>query len=110
MGTLDDHIAQSLRDSERSGELRSAPSYGKPMVHADGWDETPQEFRLPFKILKDAGVVPAEVELMKQVAALKRALAASADREQQLMLQQRISELQQALALRLEKLRASGRL
>ena len=29
MATLDDHIAQSLRESQRSGELESAPSWGQ---------------------------------------------------------------------------------
>ena len=52
-----DHLAQALR----TGELRSAPSFGKPMPEAEGWHETPSEFRLPFKILKNAGVVPPEV-------------------------------------------------
>jgi hypothetical protein len=110
MATLDEHIAQHLRNSERSGELRAAPSYGKPMEQADGWDETPPEFRLPFKILKDAGVVPAEVELMQQLGRLRQALAGETDAEQQRLLQQRISELQQTIALRLEKLRATGSL
>lgn len=109
MGTLDDHIAQSLRESERNGELRAAPSYGKPLVHADGFDETPDELRMPFKILKDAGVVPAEVELMQQVAALKAVLADTDDPVSKQALQQRISELQQSIALRLERMRASGR-
>ena len=31
MATLDEHIAQSLRESQRSGELQSAPSWGKPL-------------------------------------------------------------------------------
>jgi len=54
--TLDEQIADQLRDSERSGELRSAPSWGKPLPR------------------------------------------------------QRINELQQVIALRLEKLRISGSL
>ena len=110
MPTLDDHIAQSLRNSERSGELRSAPSYGKPLAPTEGWDETPAEFRLPFKILKDAGIVPPEVEAMREVAALKRELQACTDPGAQQALRQRISDKQQALALRLEGLRATGRL
>jgi len=108
MGTLDDHIAQSLRESERNGELRSAPSFGKPLAQVDGFDETPEELRQPFKILKDAGVVPAEVELMKQLAALKQVLADTDDEVTRQALQQRISELQQALSLRLEQMRRSG--
>jgi hypothetical protein len=110
MPTLDDHIAQSLRDSERSGELRSAPSYGKPLAPIDGWDETPAEFRLPFKILKEAGIVPPEVEAMRELAALKRDLESCTDADARHALRQRISDKQQAIALRLEGLRASGRL
>ena len=110
MATLDDHIAAMLRESERNGELRAAPSFGKPMPQPEGWDETPPEFRLPFKILKDAGVVPPEVELMQQLGRLRQDLAACAEGSpQQRSLQQRVSELQQLIALRLERLRATGR-
>jgi hypothetical protein len=110
MPTLDDHIAQSLRDSERSGELRAAPSYGKPLAPDAGWDETPEELRLPFKILKEAGIVPPEVEAMREVAALKRELQACTAADAQRALRQRISDKQQAIALRLERLRTTRRL
>ena len=96
MGTLDDHIAAMLRESERNGELRAAPSFGKPMPQNAGWDETPEEFRLPFKILKDAGVVPPEVELMQQLGRLREELAGCAEGSpEQRALQQRASELHQ---------------
>ena len=72
---LDDHIGRALRASEASGELRAAPSWGKPLACGDGYDETPPELRLGYKILKDAGYVPAEVEMFKQVAALREQLA-----------------------------------
>jgi hypothetical protein len=57
-----------------------------------------------MKILHDAGVVPPEVELMQQLAALRRDAAAAADLEQARMLQQRASELEQLIKLRLERL------
>ncbi len=44
--TLDEQIAQSLRDSQRSGELQAAPSWGKPLALDDGFDETPLELRM----------------------------------------------------------------
>jgi len=108
--TLDEQIADQLRDSERSGELRNAPSWGRPLPLDDGYDETPPELRMPFKILKDAGVVPHEVEMFRELSALKRALHETVSAEEARMLRQRISELQQAIALRLEKLRISGSL
>lgn len=110
---LEDHIGRSLAQSEQTGELRSARSYGKPLDLGDGYDETPAELRMGFKMLKDAGVVPAEVELMRDIEALRLQLArveATLDAAQAQALRQRLSEKQQQLSLRLEKLRISGSL
>jgi hypothetical protein len=106
----DDQIGRALRDSEARGELRAAPSWGRPMAVAEGWAQTPDEFRLPFKILKDAGVLPPEVETMRTISALQRELDATADPAAQRALQQRIAEKRQHLALRLEKRRRTGSL
>jgi hypothetical protein len=110
MPTIDEQIAQSLRESLRNGELKSAPSWGKPLDLADGYAQTPDELRMGFKALKDAGFVPPEVETMQQIAALREQLASAPAAADADALRQRISELQQHLALRLEKLRGSGSL
>lgn len=106
----DDAIAEHLAASMRSGELQSAESYGKPLLEAEGWAETPLEFRLPFKVLKNAGVPPPELELFKTRAALREQLDAALDDEARHSLRQRLSELEQLIALRLEGMRASGKL
>lgn len=106
----DEAIAQHLDEALRSGELSNAPSFGKPMPEAEGWHETPPEFRLPFKILKNAGVVPPEVELFHRRAELRRALEESASETEREALRQRLVDLEQVIALRLESLRSSGRL
>jgi len=108
--TQDDVIAEHLAQALRSGELASAPSFGKPMPEAEGWHETPAEFRLPFKILKNAGVVPPEIELFHKRARLYAELAACACDATRAVLQRRSSELEQAIALRLEGMRSSGKL
>ncbi len=110
MPTFDEQIAQSLRESLRNGELKSAPSWGKPLDLADGYAQTPDELRMAFKALKAAGFVPPEVETMQHIAALREQLATEADAADADALRRRISELQQHLALRLEKLRVSGSL
>jgi len=106
----EDQIGQMLRESEASGELRRAPSYGKPMAATEGYRETPDELRMGMKILKDAGVVPPEVELMQRIAALQAEADACTDGEAALALRRRVADLRQALALRLEGLRRSGTL
>jgi hypothetical protein len=109
LGRLEDQIGEHLRDAQRSGELRRAPSYGKPLAFGDGYDETPAELRMGMKILKDAGVLPPEVELMQQAAALDVQIAACSDAAACRALRQRASELRQAIALRLEALARSAR-
>lgn len=110
MPTIDEQIAQSLRDAQRSGELQSAASWGKPLDLDDGYAQTPEELRMAFKALKDAGFVPPEVETMKQIAALREVIDTEPDPAKADAMRQRVSELQQHLALRLEKLRNSGSL
>ena len=108
--TIDEQIAQSLRDSQRSGELQSAKGYGQPLDFGDGYEQTPPELRMAFKALKDAGFVPPEVEAMRQIAALRAQLESTGDAAEADTLRRRISELQQHVALRLEKLRVTGSL
>ncbi len=110
MATLDDEIARHLQTAAESGELSSAEGYGKPLTHNAGWDETPEALRMPFKILKDAGVVPHEVEMFQERARLRTALEAASTPQERQEVQQRLSDLEQKLALRLESLRINASL
>jgi hypothetical protein len=57
-----------------------------------------------MKILHDAGVVPPEVELMHQLAALRHEAVAAADPDQARELARKASDLEQLIKLRLERL------
>ena len=108
---LEDDIGRALDDSLRSGELARAPSWGRPLDLDDAFARTPVELRMPFKVLRDAGVLPPEVELMQRIAALQAEHdAAPADDAAGPARLQRLAEWRQMLALRLERLRGSGRL
>ena len=91
-------------------ELQAAKDWGKPLDFGDGYDQTPAELRMPFKVLKDAGGVPHEVELLRRVAALREQLEAAPDAPHAPALRRQLMELQQAIALRLEHLRLTGSL
>ena len=105
---LEDDIGRSLAESARSGELQAAPSYGKPLNFGDGYDETPAELRMGMKVLKDAGVVPPEVELMQRIATLDKRAAAESSPEVAASLRQEAADLRLALQMRLERFRNSG--
>lgn len=110
MPTFDEEIAAWLARAAAAGELEKAPGYGRPQREAEGWDETPAALRMPFKILKDAGIVPREVEMMRERALLRDALAACTDAAERETLQRRLVEMEQAIALRLEALRINPQL
>ena len=110
MPTQDEEIARHLREALASGELASTEGFGKPLPEAAGWDATPEPLRMPFKILKNAGVVPAEVALFHARAALAASIRECSDAAEQKALRQRLSELEQKIALRLEAMRVDGSL
>ena len=105
MRNMDEEIAKRLAEADAAGELSQAASYGKPLADMEGWHETPEALRMPFKILKDAGVVPREVEMFRERAELAKQVQECTDPEEQRVLRQKLSELEQAIALRLEALR-----
>ncbi|MDE1950390.1 MAG: DUF1992 domain-containing protein [Burkholderiales bacterium] len=108
--TLEEKIAAALAEAQANGELRSAPSWGRPLHFGDGYDETPDAFKMPFKILKDAGYAPPEVDLMREIARLQQELEGLPDDETTQARRRRLSEMRQHLALRLEGLRRSASL
>lgn len=107
MNTFEEHIAQRLHEAQQSGELARAKSWGKPLDFGDGYFETPEDLRLGYKILKDAGYRPVEVEMFRQVAALREQLAGAADEAEAAALRARIVEFGQRIAVRLENLRGA---
>ena len=101
--SLDERIADALRESHERGELQRAKGWGKPLDFGDGYDETPADLRMGYKILKDAGAYPVEVEILREVRALEERLAkldpASDDAA---ALRGKISDLRTDVALRIE--------
>lgn len=102
---VDDEIARQLADAERRGELRSAQGFGRPLAEDAGWQQTPDEVRMPFKMLKSAGIVPHEVELLRSRAVLRARLAAATTADETRQAQAALAELELTLALRMESMR-----
>jgi hypothetical protein len=111
MPTLDEQIARALEDSRKSGELESAKSWGKSQTEDRAFNETPDEFRLPFKMLKDAGHVPPEVEMLREIAALMEELNTLSPGDPRYDHKKtRLADLRLKTAIRLEAMRCSGRI
>lgn len=106
MAGVDDIIRQWVEKIERSGELRGGPSWGKPFEFSDGYLDTPDELRMTYKILRNAGYVPAEVEMLARLAALREQLGApELAAGEARALSQEVAELEQRIAILLDKFR-----
>lgn len=102
---VEDHIGRHLADSEKSGALRATASFGKPLDFGDGYFETPEDLRMGYKILKDGGYVPPEVELMQAIKELRCRLDAEPDAANANTERLRLADMRQKLAMQLERLR-----
>lgn len=101
--SLDERIAEALREAHERGELQRAQGWGKPLDFGDGYDETPAELRMGYKILKDAGGAPVEVEMLREVKALEQRLAQlDAQSDEAAALRHKILEIRTVVSLRIE--------
>jgi hypothetical protein len=85
-------VEQKIREAMEAGEFDDLPGRGKPL-DLSAYFATPEEVRVSYSILKNAGVVPAEVELLGEIAKLKASLEGCADEERRKEIAQRIDEL-----------------
>ena len=96
-------IAQNLiQEAIERGEFDNLSNKGQPL-NLDEYFATPEEFRLGHSVLKNAKVVPAEIELLGEVGRLNEKIAACEDKAEKQQLKQRRAELQLQLRLLLER-------
>jgi hypothetical protein len=68
---LDFIAEQRLAEAVSKGELEDLPGAGQPLDLEED-KLVPQELRLAYRILKNAGCVPAEVEKLKLAKGAKK--------------------------------------
>jgi hypothetical protein len=68
---LDFLAEQRIAEAVSRGELEGLPGAGRPL-ELDDDTLIPEELRLAYRILKNAGFVPPEVEMLNEIADLER--------------------------------------
>ncbi len=84
------------------GEFDNNPLAGKPLP-PDGLDNVSPELRMSLKILKNAGVIPEELELYKEISSIEALLAACVQDEEKVSLRVRLNEKQLRYNMMMEK-------
>ena len=78
MSAWDAIVEARIAEAQRAGAFDNLPGQGQPLDLADD-RLVPEDIRMAYRILKNAGFVPAEVEARKEAADLRRLIAATAD-------------------------------
>lgn len=91
MSSLNSFIEQLIKEAINRGEFDNLPGKGQP-VDLTEYFNTPESLRAGYKMLKDAGFVPEEIELKKEIEALKEKFRASQDDQIKARLHKAIEE------------------
>jgi hypothetical protein len=88
-----ERVAESrIREAMERGEFDDLPLAGKPLrLESNAF--VPEDLRLAYKLLKDAGYLPPEMELRKEILSLKELLATVEDDAERSKLGRRINDL-----------------
>lgn len=73
MGVIDWLVENKISEALARGELDDLPGAGRPLALDDD-ALVPEDLRLAYRILKNAGFVPPEVEARREIADLERLL------------------------------------
>ena len=100
---------QKIAEAIARGELDDLPGAGKPL-ELDDDSNVPEDLRLAWRILKNAGFVPPEVESLREVGQLEQLVQQSPDDSPKARLLRKIALLRTAAEARRDrKPRVRGR-
>ncbi len=98
-----DRIVEAiLQDAMERGEFDNLPGRGKP-IDLTEYFQTPEEVRLAYSVLKNAGMTSREVDLLKEIAERKQMLAAVPDEKKKQEIARQIQQKQVEFNLIMER-------
>ncbi len=84
------------------GEFDDLPGKGKPQ-NLDSYFAAPEDLRMAWSVLKNAGYLPEEVQRLKEIAVLKERLAAAPSDAERAKLKKELDEKLLSLRVLLEQ-------
>ncbi len=82
---------EKIKEAIRTGEFDNLPGQGKPLQLED-LSRVPPELRASYLLLKNAGVLPEELQLKKEIIRLQDLVNCCYDEAEREVLQKRLNE------------------
>jgi len=94
-------VDEKIEEAIARGEFDNLPGKGEPL-DLDAYFATPEHLRMGYSILKNADIIPEEIELLRQIEGLKKSLDSSITPTEKKALRQQLSEKLTNLNMRME--------
>jgi len=82
---------EKIREAIAKGEFDNLTGTGKP-VKIEDLSCVPEELRAGYKLLKNAGILPEELELKKEIVSLEKLINCCCDAEEKTLLKRKLTE------------------
>jgi hypothetical protein len=95
-------IEELIKDAIAKGEFENLTGKGRPL-DLSAYFEAPEDVRMGYGMLKGAGFVPEEAQLLKDIAALREELRVCTDESRRKELSKAIQEKNLSYSLLMER-------
>ena len=95
------NVDDKIKEAIARGEFDNLPGKGEPL-DLDAYFATPEHLRMGYSILKNADIIPEEIELLRQIEGLRKSLDSSITLTEKKALRQQLSEKLTNLNTRIE--------
>lgn len=99
--SLEKAVEAIIQEAMQRGDFDNLRGQGQPL-DLSAYFDTPEDLRLAYSVLKNAGVLPAEIDLLQEIAALKERLQNTCDEPQRHKLRRLINDKQTQFDLWME--------
>ena len=100
--SFDKVVEAIIREAQSRGEFENLPGKGKP-IDLTEYFNTPKDVRVAQTMLKNAGMVPMEIELLQEIAALKEMLGSISNESKKEKLRKLLNDKQLQFNLLIEQ-------
>ena len=83
-------VEERIRKAQEEGQFDNLPGKGRPVVLEDD-SNVPEDLRLAYKILKNAGCLPPELQLKKEIRQMEDMLDSIPDEKERYRLIKKIN-------------------
>ena len=99
---FDKLVESMIKEAQERGEFDNLPGKGKP-IDLTAYFDTPEDVRVAQSVLKNAGITSREVDLLKEIAELRRVLPTILDDRRKIEIQKEIEKKQIEFSLMMER-------